>query len=102
LGALARRVLDREGVVAIADLHLLDVALIVRRLHERDELAVRHFRALRPVLIVQKLPDRQESDDQDHPKKQCLVRLPHACLEQTAWHRSCTSSTPKTPETSAR
>ena len=36
---------------------------------------------LRPFGVRQKLPDRQEGDDEDDPEQEGLVGLLHACLE---------------------
>ena len=62
---------------ASAVFDFLDVALVFRRLDERDELAVRHGLPLRAVGL-QELPDGEKRHDQHDPKQERLVRLLHS------------------------
>src|SRR5690606_15029490 len=68
--------LDDEGVFAISNLDGLDVRLVLRRFDELDELAEGPLLSRLPRRH-QKLPDRQESDDENDPDKKRLVRLLH-------------------------
>jgi hypothetical protein len=77
LGLAGVRVVDREGVLPVLDVDLLDVPL----LDLFDEIA--EGDGLLPIGRAQKLPDREEHHDQENPEKERLVRLLHVDLSLT-------------------